>query len=156
MFWSNIFRYFNSWNSFFFLSFTYKCDFRLSWIHHLRFTSCFLYGVGRRSPLFSAVSFSILRPSISSSMHLLQLFFGLPIGLLPGTSILIDLPMALPSPLLFTWPNHLNLFLLNLLSMSSTSIIIIEYSIVQQYILIYILIIWLLYIKHMQTFWKLM
>ena len=141
IFWSNIFRYFNIHGIVFFLSFTYKCDLRLGLIHHhflLRFTSCFLDGVGRRSPLFSAVSFSIPRPSLSSSMHLLQLFFGLPIGLLPGTSILIDVPMALPSPLLFTWPNHLNLFLLNLLSMSSTSIIIIKYSIVQQYILIYI------------------
>ena len=82
--------------------------------HHLRITSCFLYGVGRamafrHSSLFSVVISSIPRYSISSSMHLLQLFFGLPTGLLPGTSILIALPTALSSPLLFTWPNHLNL-----------------------------------------------
>ena len=75
----------------------------------------------RHSSLFSAVSSSIPRSSISSSMHLLQLFFGLPTGLLPGTSIFIALLTALSSPLLFTWPNHLNLFLLNLLSMSSRS-----------------------------------
>ena len=94
--------------------------------HHLRLMSCFLYGVGRamafrHSSLISAVSSSIPRSSISSSMHLLQLFFGLRTSLLPGTSILIALPTALSSPLLFTWPNHLNLFLLNLLSMSSRS-----------------------------------
>ena len=39
----------------------------------------------RHSSLFSAVSSSIPRSSISSSMHLLQLFFGLPAGLLPGS-----------------------------------------------------------------------
>ena len=94
--------------------------------HHLRFTSCLLYGVGRameyrHSSVFSVVSCSIPRSSISSSIHLFQLFVCLPTGFLPGTSILITLPMALSSLLLFTWPNHLNLFLLNLLSMSSRS-----------------------------------
>ena len=86
--------------------------------HHHCFTS-FLsqyYGTGwdmSRLHLFLSLAISSLMWSspISSSTPFLQVFFGMPIGLLPSTSKFIAHFTIWPSSLLTTWPNHLNLAL---------------------------------------------
>ena len=75
----------------------------------------------RHSCLCSARSSSISNFSISSSMHLLQLFLGFPTSILPATSIIVALHIVIYSPVLFTWPNHRSLFLRSLLPISSPS-----------------------------------
>ena len=91
--------------------------------HHLRLTSLVSHFWGwtwYASPpllLTSAISSVML---LSSSSTLLQVFFGLPTGLLPSTYSSTTLLTMLFSSLRFTWPNHLNHIFLNLCSGFST------------------------------------
>ena len=59
-----------------------------------------------RSSASSLVALILQR---SCSTQFIHVFFGLPGGLLPSTSILNTLPNASVFPLLATWPYHLNL-----------------------------------------------
>ena len=70
--------------------------------------------------LSSTISFVMFNFFMSFSTTLLQVFFGLPTGLLPSTSSSITLLSMVFSSLRFTWSNHLNLIFLNLCSRFST------------------------------------
>ena len=67
---------------------------------------------------------------LSSFTTLLQVFFGLPTGLLPSTSSSITLLGMLFSSQHFTWPNHLNPFFLNPYSMFSSPHLLLTSSLV--------------------------
>ena len=79
------------------------------------------------SSAISSVMFSFI---VSSSTTLLQVFFGLPTGLLPSTSHSITLLSILFSSLHFTWPNHLNLIFHSLCSRFSTPHLLLTSSLV--------------------------
>mgnify|MGYP001793169415 CR=1 FL=1 len=104
--------------------------------HQLRLPSLVSHSWGGRDMsclhcfLSSAISSVMFSFFMSSSTTLLQVFFGLPTGLLPSTSSSIALLSMLFSSLRFTRPNHLNLVFLNLCSRFSTPHLLLTSSLV--------------------------
>jgi hypothetical protein len=90
-----------------------------------RFTrvSCFVPWI---LPLHKLLSFASAGDKahilISSYNVFIHVFLGLPLGLLPSTSILVHLFAQSSSPFLSTCPNHLNLFLLHTSMTGSTPV----------------------------------